>query len=125
MVTIEGLAKGEVLHPIQEAFVEEGASQCGYCTSGMILTAAALLKETSHPTDVEIVEAMNGNICRCNHYPKILKAVHSAGKKDARLGRQGRPPKRRGLLMAAQQARHSPFASGPSKSHANERSNLS
>jgi carbon-monoxide dehydrogenase small subunit len=63
---------------MQEAFLEEGAMQCGYCTGGMILTAAAFLEENADPTDQEIVEGMNGNICRCNGYPKIVNAVRRA-----------------------------------------------
>lgn len=78
IVTIEGLAKGETLHPVQQAFLEEGASQCGYCTPGMILRAAALLQKTPHPSDPEILEAMNGSVCRCNNYVTILKAIHRA-----------------------------------------------
>lgn len=78
VTTIEGLAKGEVLHPVQQAFLEEGAYQCGYCTAGMIVTAAGLLKAKPHPTDAEIVTGMNRNICRCSGYPKILAAVKRA-----------------------------------------------
>lgn len=78
IVTIEGLANGETLHPVQQAFLDEGAVQCGYCTGGMILTAAALLEENGSPTDLEIVEGMNGHICRCNGYPKIANAVRRA-----------------------------------------------
>lgn len=78
IVTIEGLADGDRLHPVQQAFLDEGAVQCGYCTPGMVLTAAALLKENPRPTDEQIVEAMNGNICRCNGYTKILNAVRRA-----------------------------------------------
>ena len=78
VTTIEGLARGEVLHPLQAAFLEEGALQCGYCTSGMILAAAALLREKPEPTDEEIVAGMNGHLCRCNGYVKIVKAVHRA-----------------------------------------------
>jgi aerobic-type carbon monoxide dehydrogenase small subunit (CoxS/CutS family) len=78
VTTIEGLARGEALHPVQEAFLEEGALQCGYCTSGMILAAAALLQEKPSPTDDEIVAAMNGHLCRCNGYVKIMKAVRRA-----------------------------------------------
>ena len=81
ITTIEGLAKGDSLHPVQEAFLTEGAMQCGYCTPGMILTAVALLEKNPNPTDDEIAAAMNVNICRCNGYPKILNAVRRAGKK--------------------------------------------
>ncbi|MBL7040916.1 MAG: (2Fe-2S)-binding protein [Pirellulaceae bacterium] len=81
IVTIEGLASDDALHPVQEAFLEEGALQCGYCTGGMILTAIALLEENARPTDQEIVEGMNGSICRCNGYPKIVTAVRRAAEK--------------------------------------------
>ncbi|MEJ2701934.1 MAG: (2Fe-2S)-binding protein [Sedimentisphaerales bacterium] len=78
IVTVEGLTDGDRLHPVQQAFLEEGAVQCGYCTPGMILTAVALLRENPRPTDEQIVEAMNGNICRCNGYTKIVSAVRRA-----------------------------------------------
>jgi len=78
VTTIEGLAHGDALHPVQEAFLEEGALQCGYCTGGMILAAVALLREKPQPTDEEIVAGMNGHLCRCNGYVKIVKAVHRA-----------------------------------------------
>jgi aerobic-type carbon monoxide dehydrogenase small subunit (CoxS/CutS family) len=78
IVTIEGLTKDDSLHPVQEAFLEEGAMQCGYCTGGMILTAVALLERNANPTDQEIAEGMNGNICRCNGYPKIMNAIRRA-----------------------------------------------
>jgi len=78
VTTIEGLARGEGLHPVQEAFLEEGAMQCGYCTSGMILAAAALLERKPDPTDAEIVAGMTGHICRCNGYVKIVGAVRRA-----------------------------------------------
>jgi aerobic-type carbon monoxide dehydrogenase small subunit (CoxS/CutS family) len=81
IVTIEGLARGETLHPVQEAFLEESAMQCGYCTCGMILTATALLERNADPTDGEIVAEMNGHICRCNGYPKIVNAVRRAAEK--------------------------------------------
>ena len=84
IVTIEGLAQGDALHPVQEAFLEAGAMQCGYCTSGMVLTAAALLERNPHPTDEEIVAEMNVNLCRCNGYTKILQAVHRAAEKMGR-----------------------------------------
>jgi aerobic-type carbon monoxide dehydrogenase small subunit (CoxS/CutS family) len=78
VTTIEGLARGEALHPVQEAFLEEGALQCGYCTSGMILAAAALLRDKPDATDGEIVAGMNGHLCRCNGYVKIVAAVRRA-----------------------------------------------
>jgi aerobic-type carbon monoxide dehydrogenase small subunit (CoxS/CutS family) len=78
VTTIEGLAVGEALHPVQEAFLEESALQCGYCTSGMILAAAALLRDEPSPTDDQIVAALNGHLCRCNGYLKIVKAVRRA-----------------------------------------------
>src|SRR5512143_2985755 len=78
IMTIEGLARGDALHPVQEAFLEEGAMQCGYCMSGMILAAAALLRQKPDPTDEEIVAGMNGHLCRCNGYVKIVRAVHRA-----------------------------------------------
>ena len=84
ITTIEGLAKGDALHPAQEAFLEEGAMQCGYCTSGMILSTVALLKENPNPTDEQIVAGMNGNICRCNGYGKIANAVRRAAEKMRR-----------------------------------------
>lgn len=78
MLTIEGLATGDKLHPVQAAFLEEGAQQCGYCTPGMILAAVALLTEKPHPTDAEILARMDGHLCRCCGYPKILKAIRRA-----------------------------------------------
>ena len=84
ITTIEGLAKGDALHPVQEAFLEEGAMQCGYCTGGMILSAVALLKDNPNPTDEQIVTGMNGNLCRCNHYVKITAAVRRAAEKMRR-----------------------------------------
>jgi aerobic-type carbon monoxide dehydrogenase small subunit (CoxS/CutS family) len=82
--TIEGLADGDSLHPVQEAFLEEGAMQCGYCASGMILTATAFLERNPDPTDEEIVSEMDINLCRCNGYMKILKAVRRAAEKIRR-----------------------------------------
>jgi aerobic-type carbon monoxide dehydrogenase small subunit (CoxS/CutS family) len=78
IVTIEGLGTADDLHPVQKAFLEMGAMQCGYCTGGMILRAVALLDENPSPTDDEIVEGMNANLCRCNGYPKIAAAVRRA-----------------------------------------------
>jgi aerobic-type carbon monoxide dehydrogenase small subunit (CoxS/CutS family) len=79
--TIEGLAEDGELHPIQTAFIEEGAVQCGYCTSGMIMSAKALLAESPDPTEGEIREALAGNLCRCTGYTRILRAVSLAAKK--------------------------------------------
>lgn len=82
---IEGLADGGRLHPVQEAFLADGVLQCGYCGPGMILTAAALLKSNPRPTDEQIVEAMNGNICRCCPYPEIVTAVRRAAGQGAEV----------------------------------------
>lgn len=76
--TIESLAQDDRLHPVQEAFVLESAMQCGYCIPGMILSAVGLLRANPKPTEDEIVEAMNGNLCRCCGYPNLLKAVRRA-----------------------------------------------
>jgi aerobic carbon-monoxide dehydrogenase small subunit len=78
IITIEGLVTDKTLHPVQEAFLAEGAMQCGYCTPGMVLTAVGLLMKNPKPTDAEIVQAMDGNICRCNGYLKIHKAIRRA-----------------------------------------------
>ena len=78
--TIEGLAAGDRLHPLQTAFLECGAMQCGYCTPGMIMAAAALLAEKPSPTREEIVRGLNGNICRCGTYGRIVLAVEQAAK---------------------------------------------
>jgi aerobic-type carbon monoxide dehydrogenase small subunit (CoxS/CutS family) len=78
IVTIEGLAKGDVLHPVQQAFADEGAMQCGYCTPGMVLRTIALLESHPHPTDAEIVEGLDGSLCRCCGYPRVLAAVRKA-----------------------------------------------
>jgi len=85
ITTIEGLADGDRLHPVQQAFLDEGAIQCGYCTPGMILSAAALLEENPQPTDQQIAEWMNVNICRCNGYTKILNAVRGAAAQIAEV----------------------------------------
>jgi carbon-monoxide dehydrogenase small subunit len=85
IMTIEGLAEGSSLHRLQQAFLDEGAIQCGYCTGGMILTAAALLNENPHPTDEQIAEWMNGNICRCNGYTKIHNAIRHAAAQIAEV----------------------------------------
>lgn len=85
VLTIEGLAGAEGLHPVQRAFLDEGAFQCGYCTPGMIMAAVALLDTNPRPSDEEIVEGMNRNICRCCSYPKILQAVRAASGRKAEV----------------------------------------
>jgi aerobic-type carbon monoxide dehydrogenase small subunit (CoxS/CutS family) len=85
IVTIEGLEQGGKLTAVQQAFLDEGALQCGYCTSGMIIAATSLLREHHAPTDEQIVEAMNGNICRCGTYPRIVQAI----KRASHLAAQG------------------------------------
>jgi carbon-monoxide dehydrogenase small subunit len=77
ITTIEGLAKGNKLHPMQIAFLKNAAVQCGFCTPGMILTAVALLKENPSPTEEEIKDYMRGNLCRCTGYIQIVKAIKS------------------------------------------------
>ena len=83
ITTIEGLASGEQLHPVQEAFLEAGAMQCGYCTSGMIMSAVALLQRNPAPKENEIIDFMDGNICRCGTYPRIVTAIQKASKARA------------------------------------------
>jgi aerobic-type carbon monoxide dehydrogenase small subunit (CoxS/CutS family) len=78
VVTIEGLRRGTKLHPVQQAFLDHSAFQCGYCTPGMIMAAVALLKRNPHPTVQDIRQELNGNICRCGTYSRILKAVRQA-----------------------------------------------
>ncbi len=85
ITTVEGMAEGGRLHPLQQAFAELGAAQCGYCTPGILLTATALLAERPSPTRTEVKEALAGNLCRCTGYTKILDAVELAA---LRMGRQ-------------------------------------
>jgi isoquinoline 1-oxidoreductase alpha subunit len=87
ITTIEGLASGARLHPLQEAFIEEDAMQCAYCTSGMIMSAAGLLRKNSNPSEQDIIHAMEGNICRCGTYPRIVAAIKRAAKLAAGGGR--------------------------------------
>jgi aerobic-type carbon monoxide dehydrogenase small subunit (CoxS/CutS family) len=86
ITTIEGLENNGKLSPVQQAFLDEEAFQCGYCTAGMILSATALLREHPHPTDQQIVEYMDGNICRCGIYPRIAAAI----KRASQLQQKGR-----------------------------------
>src|SRR4051812_14864222 len=78
VVTVEGLAKA--VHPLQDAFVEEQAAQCGYCTTGMIMAAAALLESTPQPSDLEIRRALHGNLCRCGSHLRVLRAIKRAAR---------------------------------------------
>lgn len=79
--TVEGLAEGEQLHPVQEAFVEHDGYQCGFCTPGQVMSAVALLERMSHPTEQEVQHEMAGNLCRCGAYPNIVRAVLAAAEK--------------------------------------------
>ncbi|MBM4327564.1 MAG: (2Fe-2S)-binding protein [Deltaproteobacteria bacterium] len=87
ILTIEGLATGGRLHPLQEAFVEQGAVQCGFCTPGMILSSKALLDRNPQPNDEDIKTALAGSFCRCTGYAKILEAVRAA--RDGDVGNEG------------------------------------
>ena len=80
ITTIEGLVQDGNLHPLQQAFLDEGAFQCAYCTSGMIMTAAALLKSNPHPAESEIATFMEGNVCRCGTHLRIIAAIRRAAK---------------------------------------------
>ena len=87
VLTIEGLADGNTLHPMQQAFIDNGAFQCGFCTPGMILAAKSLLDETPRPSEEKVKEYMEGNICRCTGYRKILEAIlDAAGKSGGASG---------------------------------------
>jgi carbon-monoxide dehydrogenase small subunit len=78
VVTVEGLGAGDDLHPVQQAFVDAGAVQCGFCTPGLVVATAALLRQTPNPSEDEIREALSGNLCRCTGYMKIFDAVRTA-----------------------------------------------
>jgi carbon-monoxide dehydrogenase small subunit len=99
VLTIEGVARGNTLHPIQESFVELGAVQCGYCTPGMVLSAKALLDRDADPSEATIRRAISGNLCRCTGYQKIVEAIQDAavrlraqGDQGAALDREGGQP---------------------------------
>jgi aerobic-type carbon monoxide dehydrogenase small subunit (CoxS/CutS family) len=78
ITTIEGLEQHGILTPVQQAFLDEGAFQCGYCTSGMVMSATALLRDKRNPTDDQVLAYMNANVCRCGTYPRILAAIKRA-----------------------------------------------
>jgi carbon-monoxide dehydrogenase small subunit len=81
VLTVEGLAAGEVLHPVQQAFLEAGAVQCGFCTPGLVVATHDLLARVPQPTTMQIREALAGNVCRCTGYAKIIDAVHLAARR--------------------------------------------
>ncbi len=88
VITIEGLARDGKLHPLQKAFIDHDALQCGFCTPGMIMNAYGLLLEKHQPTEAEIIEGMNDNLCRCGSHVRILQAIQSAAK-EMKGGRRG------------------------------------
>lgn len=78
VLTIEGLARADALHPVQQAWLDEAVSQCGYCQTGQIMSAVALLERSGTPSDSDITAAMNGNLCRCGTYTRVRRAIHRA-----------------------------------------------
>jgi xanthine dehydrogenase YagT iron-sulfur-binding subunit len=80
VTTIEGLAQGDTLHPVQEAFIAHDAMQCGYCTPGMVMSSAALMQRVPQPTAEDVQAAISGHICRCGSYPHVVEAVLAVGK---------------------------------------------
>jgi aerobic-type carbon monoxide dehydrogenase small subunit (CoxS/CutS family) len=101
ITTIEGLERDGRLPPLQQALLDEAAMQCGYCTAGMIMAGAALLETNAHPSEADIVRAMNGNVCRCGTYPQIVAAVQRASREmhgtaptTQQQGQQQQPEKR-------------------------------
>ena len=89
ITTIEGLAHGDQLHAVQQAFLDEGAMQCGYCTSGMIMSAVGLLRRNPAPSEKQIIDFMDGNICRCGTYPRIVRAIQRAAKTSESASAKG------------------------------------
>jgi aerobic-type carbon monoxide dehydrogenase small subunit (CoxS/CutS family) len=87
VITIEGLEKTGKLHPVQQAFLDAGAFQCAYCTSGMIMSCVGLLEANPHPSHSDIVQSLQGNVCRCGTHPRIIDAVQNAAKKIQEAGR--------------------------------------
>ncbi|HTT10360.1 MAG TPA: (2Fe-2S)-binding protein [Burkholderiaceae bacterium] len=92
VTTVEGLARGDAMHPIQQAFVDCHGLQCGFCTPGMMMAAAGLLGRNTGPTDAEIVQAIEGNLCRCTGYVNIVAAIRQAAGAMAAEGKQGGRP---------------------------------
>lgn len=86
VLTVEGLAEGQGQHPLQEAFSNHGAVQCGFCTPGVLMSAKALLDRNPHPDRAEVVEALSGNLCRCTGYQQIVEAVMAANERDETAG---------------------------------------
>ena len=86
ITTIEGIANADELHPVQSAFVEQDALQCGFCTPGQVLAAIALLRDNPNPTEAEVLRGMSGNLCRCGTYPKIVRAVLTAAEQRSADG---------------------------------------
>src|SRR5437588_5031551 len=93
IITIEGFERNGQLHPVQQAFLDQGAFQCAYCTSGMIVSSIALLQKNPNPSTTEIVQALQGNICRCGTHPRIVAAVEQAARAMHRSTPQGTGPK--------------------------------
>jgi aerobic-type carbon monoxide dehydrogenase small subunit (CoxS/CutS family) len=91
ITTIEGLANGDQLHPLQQAFLDEQAMQCAYCTPGMIMSAVALLNRNRDPNPAEIVSYMDGNVCRCGTYPRIIRAIQRAARAMQTAEKAGQP----------------------------------
>ncbi len=89
ITTIEGIADGDRLHPVQQAFLDAGAMQCGYCTSGMIMSAVALLKKNPSPSESDIIDFMDGNVCRCGTYSRIVTAIQKAAHAPATTAARG------------------------------------
>jgi aerobic-type carbon monoxide dehydrogenase small subunit (CoxS/CutS family) len=87
VTTVEGLEKDGRLHPVQQAFLDAGAFQCAYCTSGMIMSSAGLLRANANPSHAEIVQFLQGNVCRCGTHPRVVEAVRSAAKMMQEHGR--------------------------------------
>jgi len=92
VTTVEGLARGEAMHPIQQAFVDCHGLQCGFCTPGMMMAAAGLLAKNTNPSDAEIVQAIEGNLCRCTGYVNIVAAIRQAAGTLAAQAKQGGRP---------------------------------